>query len=167
MLLGSTPTLMLTDFDAAAVLEEVFYLYDREPARTKLNLVTDIHSPCVLRSDRRLVYVAMRGALDAILPMARRGQSAEVVVRLSRDEPTGTVELQLSQDVDRPPDSAWDHWFDLQWRERPGGIASGIGLLAAKRATEIHGGRLSILPRPSPGFALTLSFPEEVPSAPI
>lgn len=167
MLLRSTPTLMLTDFDAAAVLEEVFYLYDKEPTRTKLNLVTDICSPCVLRSDRRLVFVAMRGALDAILPMARRGQSAEVAVRLSRNGPSRTVELQFSQDVDRPPDSAWGLWFDLQWRERPGGIASGIGLLAAKRATELHGGSISILPSPSPGCALTLSFPEEVSAAPI
>ena len=162
--MGSTPKLTLTDFDAAAVLKEVFYLHDKERTRTELNLVTHIHSPCVLRSDRRLVFVAIRGALDTILPLAARGRAAEVAVSLSRNDSSRTVVLQISQDVHRPPDSAWNRWFDLRWRDRPGGIGSGVGLLAAKRVTELLGGRLSIAPRQGPGCLLSLSFPEATAS---
>ncbi len=160
MLMSSTPKLTLSNFDAATVLDEVFHLYDIEHDLANISLTKSVQGQCSLRTDRRLVYVAVRGALDTILPLARRGRAAEVAVRLSRDDLSRTVVLQVSQEVHRPPDSSWDRWFDLQWRERPGGIEAGVGLLAAKRVTELLGGGLSILPHQGPGCKLNLSFSE-------
>ena len=164
MLMSSVPKLILSDFDAAAVLDEVFHLYDMEHNLANISLVKTAQGQCSLRTDRRLVYVAIRGALDAILPLARRDRAAEVAVRLSRDDLSRTVVLQVSQEVHRPPDSSWDRWFDLQWRARPGGIAAGVGLLAAKRVTELIGGGLSIVPHQGPGCKLELSFSEAASS---
>ena len=160
MLMSSTPKLTLSNFDAATVLDEVFHLYDIEHNLANISLTKSVQGQCSLRTDRRLVYVALRGALDTILPLARRGRAAEVAVRLSRDDLSRKVVLQVSQEVHRPPDSSWDRWFDLQWRERPGGIEAGVGLLAAKRVTELLGGGLSILPHQGPGCKLNLSFSE-------
>ena len=164
MLISSTPHLIPSDFDAAVVLEEVFHLHDLEPNLTNTSLVKSVEGQCSLRTDRRLVFVAIRGAVDAILAIARRHHDATVAVSLTRGKPLGQVVLQVSQDVQRPPDSVWNRWFDLHWRERPGGIVAGVGLLAAKRVTELVGGHLSIEPSQSPGCVLTLRFPEALSS---
>ena len=164
MLISSTPQLIPSDFDAAVVLEEALHLYDLERNPTNTNLVKSVEGPCSLRTDRRLVFVAIRGAVDAILALARCSHDETVAISLMRDKPLGQVVLQVSQDVRRPPDSDWHRWFDLHWRERPGGIAAGVGLLAAKRVTELLGGHLSIEPRQSPGCTLTLRFPVATPS---
>jgi hypothetical protein len=160
MLISSTPKLMVSDFDVATVLDEVLDLYEAGNDLFNVSLTTDVQDRCSLRSDRRLVFVAIRGALDTILPLAWRGRPEEVALRLSRDIPSRSVVFRVSQSVDRPPDSAWNRWFDLDWRERPGGICSGVGLLAAKRVADLLGGALSIVPNQGPGCLLSLSFSE-------
>jgi hypothetical protein len=98
--------------------------------------------------------------MDAILPMARSRQPSTLAVSLARHEPSRSVVLQLSQDALRPAEGVWHRWFDLSWRDRPGGIAAGVGLLAAKRVIDVHAGRLAILPRQGGGCRMALSFPE-------
>jgi signal transduction histidine kinase len=159
MLVSLTPSLALSDFDTADVVDEVLDAYYKEHTLSELNLERSIQRPCMLRGDRRLLTVAIRGAVDAILPLARTRRSAPVAVHLARIEPSRTIVLQVAQDVLRPPDSDWSRWFDLGWRERPGGTVSGVGLLAAKRVTELHGGRLAIRPRRGRGCQVTLFFP--------
>jgi hypothetical protein len=58
------------------------------------------------------------------------------------------------------PTSSWSLWFDPDWEGRPGGEPAAVGLLAARRATELHGGRLELSPTESGGVRLVLSFPE-------
>jgi signal transduction histidine kinase len=159
-LISFAPRLNLTDFDAADVLEQVLRTCEEERALAGLRLDKRIQGRCTLRADRRLVAVAMRGAVDAILPLARSRQSATLTVSLARHEPSHSVVLQVSQDALRPADDVWKRWFDLRWRDRPGGIPSGVGLLAAKRVIELHGGRLAMTPRQGGGCRLALSLPE-------
>jgi hypothetical protein len=160
MLVSFTPNLVLSDFDTADVLEEVLDAYSSEHTLAELVLEKRIQRPCMLRADRRLLSVAVRGAVDAIMPLARTLRPAPVGVRLACNEPSRTVVLEVAQDVLRPPDSEWSRWFDLGWRERPGGIVSGVGLLAAKRVVEFHRGRLLITPSGGRGCLLTLCFPQ-------
>jgi hypothetical protein len=159
-LISSTPNLTLTVFDSADVLEEVLRICDAEHTLTGLKLHKSIDDRCKLRADRSLVSGAMRSAVDTVLPLARARRVATVAVRLARHEPSRSVVLQVSQDGTRPADSAWGRWFDLRWRERPGGMAAGVALLAAKRVSELHGGRLAIAPRHGGGCRLILCFPE-------
>jgi signal transduction histidine kinase len=159
MLVGFTPRLTRTEVDAAGVLEEVFRIYDKEGLLVDLNLDKSIQSPCLFQADRRLLSVAMRGAVDALLPLARSDRTTTVAVRLAAHRSSRHVVLQVFQDGGGPPSSALNHWFDLGWRERPGGIACGLGLIAAKRVAELHGGRLMIEPGEASGCRLTMRLP--------
>jgi hypothetical protein len=159
-LINFTPRLSPTDFDAADVLEEVLGTCQEERNLAGVKVDKRIQSRCKLKADRRLVFLALRGAMDAILPMARSRQPSTLAVSLARHEPSRSVVLQLSQDALRPAEGVWHRWFDLSWRDRPGGIAAGVGLLAAKRVIDVHAGRLAILPRQGGGCRMALSFPE-------
>ncbi len=159
-LINFTPPLNPADFDAADVLEEVLGACQEERHLADVRLDKRIQSRCKLKADRRLVFLALRGAMDAILPMARSRQPSTLAVSLARHEPSGSVVLQLSQDALRPAEGAWHRWFDLSWRDRPGGIVAGVGLLAAKRVIDVHAGRLAILPRQGGGCRMALAFPE-------
>lgn len=160
-LINFTPRLSPTDFDAADVLEEVLGTCQEERNLAGVKVDKRIQSHCKLKADRRLVFLALRGAMDAILPMARSRQPSTLAVSLARHEPSRSVVLQLSQDALRPAEGVWHRWFDLSWRDRPGGIAAGVGLLAAKRVIDVHAGRLAILPRQGGGCRMALSFPED------
>jgi hypothetical protein len=158
-LIGFTTNLVIQEFDGADVLEGVLRNCEKEHVLNQIKFEKRIQRPCTLKADRRLVSVAMRGAVDAILPLALSRRKATIGVRFGRHEPSRHIVLQVSQGVLRPPDSVWNRWFDLDWRERPGGVASGVGLLAAKRVIELHGGRIQIDPRQDGGCQLTLGFP--------
>jgi K+-sensing histidine kinase KdpD len=140
------------------VLEEVLNQQDQQLSGVRLD--RRIQSRCLLEADRQLVFLALRGAVDAMLPMARSRQPSTMAVGLARHEPSRSIVLQLSQDALRPAEGVWDRWFDLSWRDRPGGFAAGVGLLAAKRVIDVHAGRLAVLPRQGGGCRLALSFPE-------
>jgi hypothetical protein len=159
-LITFTPRLNLSRFDAADVLEEVLRGCQEEQLLAGVRLDKRIQSRCLLEADRRLVSLALRGAVDSMLPMARSRQPSTMAVGLARHEPSGSIVLQLSQDALRPAEGVWHRWFDLSWRDRPGGIAAGVGLLAAKRVIDVHAGRLAVLPRQGGGCRLALSFPE-------
>jgi hypothetical protein len=58
------------------------------------------------------------------------------------------------------PTSSWSLWFDSGWEGRPGGETAAIHLLAAKRAIELHGGRLEVAPTDTGGVRIRLSIPE-------
>jgi ParB-like chromosome segregation protein Spo0J len=159
-LITFAPRLNLSRFDAADVLEEVLSGCQEDELLSGVRLDKRIQSRCLLEADRRLVSLALRGAVDAMLPMARSRQPSTMAVGLARHEPSGSIVLQLSQDALRPAEGVWHRWFDLSWRDRPGGIAAGVGLLAAKRVVDFHAGRLAVLPRQGGGCRLALSFPE-------
>ncbi len=165
-LISFAPDLNPTEFDADDVLEEVLDACAEERALAGLKLDKRIQPRCQVKADRMLFAAAVRGAVDTILPLARARQAATLAVSLARHKPSQSVVLQISQDALRPADSVWNRWFDLRWRDRPGGFASGVGLLATKRVIELHGGRLAIAPTQGLGCRIALSFPEGRAPAP-
>ncbi len=165
-LISYAPALNPTEFDAADVLEEVLSSCGEERTLAGLKLDKRIQSRCEVKADRMLFATAVRGAVDTILPLARSRQAATLAVSLAHHKPSRSIVLQVSQDALRPADSVWNRWFDLRWRDRPGGFASGVGLLAAKRVIELHGGRLAIAPTQGLGCRIALSFPEGRAPAP-
>ena len=137
-------------------------LSESEEERSFLAIALDssVEEPCSIRADRELLSMAVAGALETVVSLLRKSRGATLRVRLSGNSRTRATTLLVSEDSVRMPTSSWSLWFDPTWESRPGGEAAAIGLLAARRATELHGGRVEVAPTETGGVRLALSFPE-------
>ncbi len=139
-LLSLQPRLARSDIDAAHILDEVLARSSDERDLSRVTLEASVTRPCRFESDRRLVSVVMAGAIDALASVAGRGSILQLHLRREND----LVVFHVSQQVVEVGDWGESRWFDPAWRERPGGFAAGVALLAARRACELHGGRLEL-----------------------
>jgi len=101
-----------------------------------------------------LALSAMLGALVAIAETA----SPDRTVKLSIAERDGTVSLRAHASA-LLQESQIARLLDLDWTDRPGGVAAAIGLTAARRVAQLHGGRVDAVAHPTGGFVLGLTLP--------
>lgn len=159
-LLSSDRPLVRRPLDFGALLSDVLSESEEERAFLAIALDSSVEEPCSIRADRELLSMAVAGALETVVSLLRKSRGATLRVRLSGNSRTRATTLLVSEDPVRMPTSSWSLWFDPTWESRPGGEAAAIGLLAARRATELHGGRLEVAPTETGGVRLALSFPE-------
>ncbi len=159
LLSGERP-LVRRPLDFGTLLRDVLSESEDERAFLAIAIDSSIDEPCSIRADRELLSMAVSGALETVLSLLRKNRGALLRVCLSRNSRTREMTLLISEDAVRMPSSSWSSWFDARWENRPGGEAAAVGLLAARRATELHGGRLEIAPTDGGGVRLALSFPE-------
>ncbi|HXV60733.1 MAG TPA: ParB N-terminal domain-containing protein [Vicinamibacteria bacterium] len=160
-MLNADPPVIRRAVDMGAVLRDVLSESEDERRLLGLSLSASIDADCTGRADAQLLGIAMAGALETVTALLRSSKGASLQVRLSRNEMIRGVTLSVSEDVVRMPTSSWSRWFDLDWEERPGGYAAGIALLSAKRAAELHGGRLELAPTQSGGCRISVVLPAE------
>jgi hypothetical protein len=141
-------------------LNDVLSESEEERGFLAIGLDVSVEEPRSVRADRELLSMAVSGALETVVSILRNSRGAVLRVRLSGNSRTMETILLVSEDSVRMPTSSWSLWFDPNWEHRPGGEAAAVGLLAARRATELHGGRLEVSPTESGGVRLQLSFPE-------
>ncbi len=159
LLSGDRP-LVRRPLDFGALLGDVLAESEDERAFLAIALDCSVEEPCSIRADRELLAMAVAGALETVVSLLRRSRGAILRVRLRRNSHSRETTLLVSEDSVRMPTSSWYLWFYPNWQNRPGGEAAAVGLLAARRATELHGGRLEVAPTESGGVRLVLSFPE-------
>ncbi len=159
-LLSTDRPLIRRPLDFGALLSDVLSESEEERAFLAIPVDATIEEPCLLRADRELLSMAVAGSLETVISLLRKSHGATLRVRLARPPVAEATTLLVSEDSVRMPTSSWSLWFDPGWESRPGGEAAAIGLLAARRATELHGGRLEITPTESGGVRLALIFPE-------
>jgi ParB-like chromosome segregation protein Spo0J len=159
-LLGSDRPLIRRPLDFGALLRDVLAESEEERAFLAITLDLTLEEPCSIRADRELLSIAIAGALETVIAILRRSRGSTLRARLAFDSLTRATTLDVFEDSVRMPTSSWSLWFDGSWEARPGGEAAAIGLLAARRATELHGGRLDVTPAGSGGVRLQLIFPE-------
>ncbi len=159
LLSGERP-LVRRPLDFAALVSDVLSESEDERAFLAIPLDYSIDEPCSIRADRELLSMAVAGALETVISLLRKSRGAALRVRLSRNSRTREIKLLVSEEAVRMPTSSWSSWFDASWENRPGGEAAAVGLFAAKRATELHGGRLEVAPTDGGGVRLALGFPE-------
>ncbi len=160
-ILRAEPALTRRPFDAATILENVLTASEDERGLLGIELHARELSSCPIRGDEELVAVAISGAIETILALMRSGRGGRLSVDMTLNELTNTVNLTVSEDAVRMPTSSWSHWFDPHWDERPGGFGAAVSLLAAKRAAELHNGRLEIAPTAAGGCRLTMMLPTD------
>lgn len=145
--------------DFSVLLRDVLSESEEERAFLAIALELSVEEPCSIRADGELLSMAVAGALETVLALLRKSRGATLRVRLAGNPRARSTTLLVSEDAVRIPTSSWSLWFDTSWANRPGGEAAAVGLLAAKRAAELHGGRLEIAPTESGGVRLALSVP--------
>jgi hypothetical protein len=131
---------------------------------TDTTLKLDLADAPTLHGDRRLLTMALQACADALLAMieaAGRKGTLAVTGTISDDR---TARCELRQDVYRLSGEQAARLADLEWPDRPGGIAAGIALAAASRIAKVHGGRLEMR-REAPGCALVFLLPAGVSAA--
>jgi len=159
LLSGDRP-LVRRPLDFGALLSDVLSESEDERAFLTIGLDCSVEEPCSIRADRELLAMAVAGALETVVSLLRKSRGATLRVRLCGNSRLRATTLFVSEDSVRMPTSSWSLWFYPNWENRPGGEAAAVGLLAARRATELHGGRLEVAPTESGGVRLVLSFPE-------
>lgn len=159
LLSGDRP-LVRRPLDFGALLSDVLSESEEERGFLAIVLDSSIEAPCSIRADRELLSMAVAGAVETVVSLLRKSRGATLRVRLSGNSRTRATTLLVSEDSVRMPTSSWPLWFDPNWENRPGGESAAVGLLAARHATELHGGRLEVAPTESGGVRLALSFPE-------
>ena len=159
LLSGDRP-LVRRPLDFGALLSDVLSESEDERAFLAIALDCSVEEPCSIRADRELLAMAVAGALETVVSLLRKSRGATLRVRLCGNSRLRATTLFVSEDSVRMPTSSWSLWFYPNWENRPGGEAAAVGLLAARRATELHGGRLEVAPTESGGVRLVLSFPE-------
>ena len=157
-LLNMDPPLVRKNIDVGSLVREVLTLSEDERGLLAID-VEEFIEECVIRADEQLVTLALSGAVQSMLALLRASRGAKLKVRLSRNELTKGATLLVTEDAVRMPTASWSRWFDLEWEKRPGGFAAAVALLAAKRATELHGGHLDITPTEAGGCELAVILP--------
>ncbi len=160
-ILRAEPALTRRPIDAATILKNVLTASEDERGLLGIELHARSLSACPIRADEELVAVAISGAIETILALMRSSRGGRLSVDMTLNELTHTVNLTVSEDAVRMPTSSWAHWFDPHWDERPGGFGAAVSLLAAKRAAELHNGRLEIAPTAAGGCRLTMMLPTD------
>lgn len=160
-ILRNEPPLTRRPLDVITLLKRVLKASEDERGLLGINLTTSIPSSCLVRADEALVSIALSGAIETILSLMRASRGAQLSVDLALNPHTSSVHVTVSEDNVRMPTASWSRWFDLGWEERPGGFGAAVSLLAAKRATELHHGRLELAPTPAGGCRLTLTLPTD------
>ncbi len=160
-ILRAEPTLRRRPIDAATILTTVLTASEDERGLLGIELQAKSPSSCPIRADEELVTMAISGAIETILALMRSSRGGRLSVEMTLNELTNAVILTVSEEAVRMPMSSWSQWFDPHWDERPGGFGATVSLLAAKRAIELHNGRLEIAPTAADGCRLTLMLPTD------
>ena len=160
-ILRAEPLLTRRPIDAATILKNVLTASEDERGLLGIELQAKGPSSCPIRGDEKLVAMAISGAIETVLALMRSRRGGRLSVDMTLDELTDAVILTVSEDAVRMPTSSWSLWFDPHWNERPGGFGATVSLLAAKRAAELHNGRLEIAPTAAGGCRLNLMLPTD------
>ncbi|HLG95697.1 MAG TPA: ATP-binding protein [Bryobacteraceae bacterium] len=136
-------------------------------AKTKdCTLLLKAPSSAVLNGDEELIRRAVENVIRNAIRYAPRGSAVEI--ELSKRD--GTAQVSVRDYGPGVPEDALPRIFDPFYRvdsdrnRTSGGL--GLGLAIARRAVEVHGGRLSAR-NANPGLLVTIELPlAEVPAAP-
>lgn len=145
----------LTDLVSDVVTSMGPMLSDR---RIKISVANE--KPVIVVGERFLI----RQALSNLLQNAVEFSEPEGVVTVSLTEDNGHAELVISDNGPGIPEYALDKVFERFYSLRRPGTgtkSSGLGLVFAKEAAELHGGRVTLANRPEGGAKATLFLPKK------
>jgi hypothetical protein len=150
------------DFETVALnslLERTLGSFDEELHLTESALRLQLHTePISVKADVRLLVLAIQACVGTMVSLIEAsGQTGKLIVTSGSSPSHATCEMH--QDAYRMGADQFARLTDLEWMDRPGGVPAGIGLSAAARILQAHGGQLDARRKESGGCSLALSVP--------
>jgi hypothetical protein len=109
--------------------------------------------------DADMLVAVLSGAVLSTLALVDGIAGTRVTVSAAKEE-SGRIAFSVSQSSVRPSASWASRAFEIEWTERPGGIASAIYAAALRRTANAHGGTAAIDVEAG-GTRITISLPAD------
>src|SRR5262245_65808791 len=149
----------LSQVSLNSIVELVVKGFEDELPVTESRVALELHdAPIRVSADGRMLAVAVQACLGTLVSLVEAsglGGAIHIVTRTAE----GVAHCDLRQDVYRLATDQFTRLADLEWSDRPGGIPAGIGLAAAARIAQAHGGVLDARRTESGGCVLSLGVP--------
>ncbi len=161
--LAEDPVLARTAINVPALVRGIVQTLQAERGLTSAQLAVqaDQRGAPSVQADKRLLGVALGGALIAVLSVAERAEGAVVRCAVTTERERGAVVVELAQQAVTLPASRLARFFDLTWSDRPGGFVAGVGAVAARRIAQLHAGTAEVIGGDEGGCGLRLELPFE------
>jgi signal transduction histidine kinase len=141
-----------------AVVEHTIATFDDELRLTGLRVSLDApEAPIRVTADARMLSLAMQACVGTLVSLAEASNS-DGVIHIGVRSADGAVSCEMRQDIYRLSADQFSRLADLEWSERPGGIPAGIGLAAAARIAQAHGGGLDARRTEAGGCVLSFTI---------
>jgi hypothetical protein len=126
----------------AAIVEQTIKTFDEELRLTSLRIALDLPDTTIrVTGDARMLSLALQACVGTLVSLVEASNTAGVMHVAARVA-DGIVACEMRQDAYRLSPDQFSRLTDLEWSDRPGGIPAGIGLAAAARIGQAHGGGL-------------------------
>lgn len=146
----------------AGVLDKVAQGF--QPERRVRAVAIDVRSAlpggAVVVGDESLVSGALTWALLSSLAVLNGVDGGKLAVSAGPDQASG-INVVVSQPTVTPPAIWQSRAFDVNWTDRPGGVAAVVWMLALQEVARVHGGSAHV-ERSDRGTAIRLNIPAGV-----
>ena len=150
------PERTVTSF--SAILETTVKSYDEELRLTGVRITLDApEMPIKVTADSRMLSLAVQACVGTLVSLVEASNAADRIHLTARIS-DGAVSCEMRQDAYRLSADQFSRLTDLEWSDRPGGIPAGIGLAAAARIAQAHGGGLDARRTDAGGCMLILTI---------
>ena len=141
-----------------ALVEQTIESFDEELRLTGLRMSVNLPDAVMrVTADARMLSLALQACVGTLVSLVEASNAADVIHVAARVT-DGVASCEMRQDAYRLSADQFSRLTDLEWSERPGGIPAGIGLAAAARIAQAHGGGLDARRTESGGCVLVLTI---------
>ena len=139
------------------IVESTVKSFDEELRLTGVRITIDApEMPIKVTADARMLTLAVQACVGTLVSLVEAANAADRI-HLTMRAADGVASCEMRQDAYRLSADQFARLTDLEWSERPGGIPTGIGLAAAARIAQAHGGALDARRTEAGGCVLVLS----------
>jgi hypothetical protein len=140
------------------IIEQTVNNFDEELRLTGARIAVDTpEAPIRVTADARMLSLAVHACVGTLVSLVEASNAAEAIHIAARTA-DGVAFCEMRQDAYRLSADQFSRLTDLEWSERPGGIPAGIGLAAAARIAQAHGGGLDARRTDAGGCVLILTI---------